>query len=91
MGSFHPYHVLLRALHYENPGSCSKQRELLASKDPALWRPDITAIGALDDIVLKLRRHGAHVEVIGLNEASATMVERFGTHHKPNARQKLAH
>jgi sulfate permease, SulP family len=52
---------------------------------------DITAIGALDDIVLKLRRHGAHVEVIGLNEASATMVERFGTHHKPSASQKLAH
>lgn len=52
---------------------------------------DITAIGALDDIVLKLRRHGAHVEVIGLNEASATMVERFGTHHKPKAQQKLAH
>jgi SulP family sulfate permease len=52
---------------------------------------DITAIGAIDAIVLKLRRHGAHVEVIGLNEASATMVERLGAHHKPNARQKLAH
>ena len=52
---------------------------------------DITAIGALDDIVLKLRRHGAHVEVIGLNEASSTMVERFGTHHKPNERPKMAH
>jgi SulP family sulfate permease len=52
---------------------------------------DITAIGALDDIVLKLRRHGAEVEVIGLNKASATMVERFGTHHKPGARQKAAH
>ena len=52
---------------------------------------DITAIGALDDIVLKLRRHGAHVEVNGLNEASATMVERFGTHHKPDAPPKMAH
>jgi SulP family sulfate permease len=52
---------------------------------------DITAIGALDTIVLKLRRHGATVEVVGLNAASATMVERFGTHHKPDARQKLAH
>ncbi|MCW5689367.1 MAG: SulP family inorganic anion transporter [Pseudolabrys sp.] len=48
---------------------------------------DITAIGALDDIVLKLRRHGAAVEVIGLNKASATMVERFGTHHKADARR----
>jgi SulP family sulfate permease len=52
---------------------------------------DITAIGALDDIVLKLRRHGAHVEVNGLNEASATMVERFGTHHKPDVPPKMAH
>lgn len=43
---------------------------------------DISAIGALDDIVLKLRRHGATVEVIGLNQASETMVERFGTHQR---------
>lgn len=46
---------------------------------------DITAIGALDSIVMKLRRHGADVDVAGLNEASATMVERFGTHHQANA------
>jgi SulP family sulfate permease len=52
---------------------------------------DITAIGALDDIVLKLRRHGAVVEVIGLNKASSTMVERFGTHHRPGAAHKAAH
>ncbi|MBC7584935.1 SulP family inorganic anion transporter [Tardiphaga sp. vice352] len=43
---------------------------------------DISAIGALDDIVLKLRRHGADVEVMGLNQASETMVEKFGTHHR---------
>ena len=52
---------------------------------------DITAIGALDDVVLKLRRHGAQVEIIGLNKASATMVERFGTHHRPGVKQKAAH
>jgi SulP family sulfate permease len=46
---------------------------------------DISAIGALDDIVLKLRRHGAMVDVIGLNKASETMVERFGTHQKAEA------
>lgn len=43
---------------------------------------DISAIGALDDIVLKLRRHGATVEVIGLNKASETLVEKFGTHQR---------
>jgi SulP family sulfate permease len=57
--------------------------------DAHFW--DITAIGALDDIVLKLRRHGAMVEVIGLNKASATMVERFATHHKPAVRRSPAH
>ena len=46
---------------------------------------DISAVGALDRIVLKARRHGREVEVIGLNEASATMVERFATHDKDNA------
>ena len=39
---------------------------------------DITAVGALQKVVTKMRRHGTGVEVIGLNEASATMVERHG-------------
>src|SRR5690554_7266099 len=39
---------------------------------------DITAVGALDKAVIKFRREGADVEVIGLNEASATIVDRFG-------------
>jgi SulP family sulfate permease len=45
---------------------------------------DVSAIGALDDVVFKLRRHGAVVEIIGLNAASATMVERFATHQLPD-------
>jgi sulfate permease, SulP family len=43
---------------------------------------DITAIHALDKLVLRLREQGARVEVIGLNEASAHMVERFAQHDK---------
>jgi SulP family sulfate permease len=39
-------------------------------------------VGALDKVVLKLRRLGADVTVIGLNEASATMVDRFALHDK---------
>ncbi len=46
---------------------------------------DITAVGALDKAVIKFRREGADVEVIGLNEASATIVDRFGVHDKPEA------
>ncbi len=43
---------------------------------------DITAISALDKVILKFRREGTEVEVIGLNEASATMVDRFAVHNK---------
>ena len=32
-----------------------------------------------------LRREGAEVEVIGLNEASATLVDKFGVHDKDGA------
>jgi SulP family sulfate permease len=32
--------------------------------------------------VIKLRREGTEVEVLGLNEASATIVDRFGVHDK---------
>lgn len=46
---------------------------------------DITAVSALDKVVLKLRREGAEVEVIGLNEASATLVDKFGVHDKDGA------
>jgi SulP family sulfate permease len=45
-----------------------------------LW--DITAVGAVDKVVLKYRRHGVAVEVIGLNEASAHMLDRFAVHDR---------
>ncbi|MGO1232947.1 MAG: STAS domain-containing protein, partial [Marinobacter sp.] len=50
---------------------------------------DITAVGALDKAVIKFRREGADVEVLGLNEASATIVDRFGVHDKPDAADSL--
>lgn len=46
---------------------------------------DITAVNALDRVVVKFRREGAEVEVLGLNEASATIVDRFGVHDKADA------
>jgi sulfate permease, SulP family len=52
---------------------------------------DITAVSALDKVVLKFRREGAQVEVLGLNEASATMVDRFGLHDKAGAELPLGH
>jgi len=44
---------------------------------------DITAVAALDKVVLKLRQTGARVDVIGMNRATATLVDRFGVHDKP--------
>ena len=46
---------------------------------------DITAVSALDKVVLKFRREGAEVEVIGLNAASATLVDKFAVHDKDGA------
>lgn len=46
---------------------------------------DITAVSALDKVMLKFRREGAEVEVLGLNEASATLVDKFGVHDKDGA------
>ena len=43
---------------------------------------DITAVSALDKVIIKFRREGTEIEVIGLNEASATMVDRFAVHDK---------
>ncbi|MGR6807485.1 SulP family inorganic anion transporter [Sphaerotilus natans] len=52
---------------------------------------DITAVSALDKVVMKLRREGAQVEVLGMNEASATLVDRFAVHDKPGAVEQLMH
>ena len=46
---------------------------------------DITAVSALDKVVVKFRREATEVEVIGLNEASATMVDKFAVHDKDGA------
>lgn len=43
---------------------------------------DISAVGALDKIVARLRKAGCAVTVIGYNEASADLVDRFALHDK---------
>jgi sulfate permease, SulP family len=50
---------------------------------------DITSVSALDKVVLKFRREGTTVEIIGLNQASATIVDRFAVHDKPDAVARL--
>lgn len=46
---------------------------------------DLTSINALDRVVLKFRHHGIPVELIGMNEATKTLVEKLGTHDKAGA------
>ncbi|MFY0679144.1 MAG: SulP family inorganic anion transporter [Thalassovita sp.] len=52
-----------------------------------IW--DISSVAALDMAVLKFRRDGAEVEIIGMNEASSTIVDRLAEHDKPGALDKL--
>jgi len=39
--------------------------------------------------VIKFRREGTTVDIIGMNEATATIVDRFGVHDKPDEVEKL--
>ena len=50
---------------------------------------DLTAVASLDKVVMKFRREGTEVEILGLNEASATLVDRLGVHDKPDALERL--
>jgi SulP family sulfate permease len=50
---------------------------------------DLSGVGALDKVVLKFRREGTAVEIVGMNEASATMVDRLGVHDKPDAERLM--
>ena len=40
---------------------------------------DVTAVAALDKVVQRLRHHGCAVEVLGLNAASAVLIDRMDT------------
>ncbi|ASQ90337.1 sodium-independent anion transporter [Prosthecochloris sp. GSB1] len=50
---------------------------------------DISAVASLDKVVLKFRREGTRVEIVGMNAASETIVDRFGIHDKPEEIEKI--
>ncbi len=52
-----------------------------------IW--DISSVAALDTVVLKFRREGADVDLVGLNQASETIVDRLAIHDKPGALERL--
>lgn len=51
-------------------------RIVIDLSDAHFW--DISAVDALEKTVAKLRRSGRSVDVVGLNEASATLVDKHG-------------
>ena len=52
-----------------------------------IW--DLTGVNAVDKAVLKFRRAGVAVEVVGLNEASATIMDKLAQHDRPDAMEKV--
>jgi SulP family sulfate permease len=50
---------------------------------------DITSVASLDKVVIKFRREGTEVNVIGMNEATLTVVDKFGVYDKPEEVEKM--
>ena len=58
----------------------ANEKIIIDLKHAHFW--DVTAVAALDKVVMKFRREGAEVELVGMNEASQTIVDRFGVYDK---------
>ncbi|OOE32637.1 sodium-independent anion transporter [Salinivibrio kushneri] len=50
---------------------------------------DITSVSVLDKVVIKFRREGTEVNIVGMNDATATIVDKFGVHDKPEEVEKM--
>jgi sulfate permease, SulP family len=46
---------------------------------------DLTAVAAIDRVILKFRREGTEAEILGLNQASSDLLGRLARHDKPGA------
>ena len=58
----------------------ANERVIIDVSQAHFW--DVTAVAALDKVVMKFRREGAEVELVGMNRASQTIIDRFGVHDK---------
>ena len=43
---------------------------------------DVSAVDTLDKLVIRLQREGIDVKVVGLNNASRTLIDRFSIHDR---------
>ncbi|WP_062012294.1 SulP family inorganic anion transporter [Aureimonas sp. AU4] len=48
-----------------------------------IW--DLTGVGALDKVALRFRKAGVETEIVGLNEASRTIVDKLSIRDRPDA------
>lgn len=63
------------------------ERVIIDVSGAHIW--DISSVQALDMAIIKFRRDGAEVEVVGMNKATGTLVDRLAIHDKPGATDKL--
>jgi SulP family sulfate permease len=52
---------------------------------------DTSAVAALDRVVLKFRKHGADVTVIGMNQATEWLIDKLGVHQDGRSGASSAH
>ena len=63
------------------------EKVILDVSNAHIW--DISSVQAIDMMVLKFRREGAEVEIVGMNRASETLVDKLAIHDKPGAMDTL--
>jgi sulfate permease, SulP family len=51
-----------------------------------IW--DLTGVNAVDQAVLKFRKLGVEAEVVGMNQASATIMDKLAVHNDPKALER---
>ena len=71
--------MLYEAMEFNGRGH--RYKIIIDVHDAHFW--DISATGMLDKIVERLTNEGKEVELIGLNEASATLVEKYSENDRP--------
>jgi SulP family sulfate permease len=75
------------AAAFEHHGSPARVE--IDMTDAHLW--DLTGVAAVDKVVFRYRRQGAQVQVIGMNDAGLSLVERVGKHDKSHLPAGAAH
>jgi SulP family sulfate permease len=63
------------------------KRVIIDVSNAHIW--DLTGVSSVDKAVLKFRREGVDAEVVGLNEASTTIMDKLGVQNDPRAVERL--